>query len=274
MVDIIKCPDGRITPEMIDKVITPRTQVVALSAVQFLSGYRADLATIGQMCRDRKIWFIVDGIQAVGAVQLDVKKMNIDGLAAGAQKWQMSVQGTGFLYVNEALQEAVQPQFVGWLGVQDAWDFYNYGQPLAATAKRYEGGTVNHAGFSGMAACLSFLLEQGGRCHRRTHSGADAKAFRRSSVHRRCSVGLTACRSGAGRNRDDRIASERRGKKCLQKTPCPKHRDFIARGKTQVFSPFLQLTGRDRNCCRCHNRTVQVNRQMSRRRRNTPAPLF
>jgi len=162
IVDIIKCPDGRITPEMIGKAITPKTRVVALSAVQFLSGFRADMAAIGTLCRDRNIWFIVDGIQAVGAVQLHVQKMKIDGLAAGAQKWQMSVQGTGFLYVNEALQDAIHPQFVGWLGVQDAWNFYNYGQPLATTAKRYEGGTVNHLGFCGMAASLSLLLEQGG----------------------------------------------------------------------------------------------------------------
>lgn len=162
VLDIIKCPGGRISPEMIEKMMTPRTRVVALSAVQFLSGFRADLATIGSLCRDRNIWFIVDGIQAVGAVQLDVQGMCIDGLAAGAQKWQMSVQGTGFLYVNEPLQQAIHPQFVGWLAVQDAWNFYNYGQPLAATAKRYEGGTVNHLGFSGMAASLSLLLEQGG----------------------------------------------------------------------------------------------------------------
>jgi cysteine desulfurase/selenocysteine lyase len=162
-VDIIKCPDGKLTTEMIAEKITPKTRVVALSAVQFLSGHRADLATIGTLCRDRGIWFVVDGIQAVGAVQLDVQAMKIDGLAAGAQKWQMSTQGTGFLYVNEALQDAIQPQFVGWLGVQDAWNFYNYGQPLASTAKRYEGGTVNHLGFSGMAAALSLLLEQGGQ---------------------------------------------------------------------------------------------------------------
>ena len=162
IVDILKCPNGKITLETIADAITPRTRVVALSAVQFLSGFRADLASIGQMCRDRKIWFVVDGIQAVGAVQIDVQKMKIDGLAAGAQKWQMSVQGTGFLYVNESLQEAIHPQFVGWLGVQDAWDFYNYGQPLASSAKRYEGGTVNHLGFSGMAAALSLLIDQGG----------------------------------------------------------------------------------------------------------------
>jgi cysteine desulfurase/selenocysteine lyase len=160
-VDIIKCPDGRLTTEMIAAKLTPRTRLVALSAVQFLSGHRADLVSIGSLCRDHGVWFVVDGIQAVGAVQLDVQKMKIDGLAAGAQKWQMSVQGTGFLYVNEALQAAIQPQFVGWLAVQDAWNFSNYGQALASTAKRYEGGTVNHLGFAGMHAALSLLLEQG-----------------------------------------------------------------------------------------------------------------
>jgi selenocysteine lyase/cysteine desulfurase len=161
IIDIIKCPDGRISTEMIAERITAKTRVIALSAVQFLSGFRADLASIGALCRERGIWFVVDGIQAVGAIQVDVQKMKIDGLAAGAQKWQMSVQGTGFLYVNEALQEAIHPQFVGWLGVQDAWNFYNYGQPLASTAKRYEGGTVNHLGFSGMSSSLTLLLDQG-----------------------------------------------------------------------------------------------------------------
>ncbi len=161
IIDVINCPHGKITPETIGKVLTPMTRVVALSAVQFLSGFRADLATIGQMCRDKKIWFIVDGIQGVGAVDIDVQKMKIDGLAAGGQKWQMSTQGTGFLYVNETLQEAVHPQFVGWLAVKDAWDFRNYEQPLASTAKRYEGGTVNHLGFCGMAESLGFILEQG-----------------------------------------------------------------------------------------------------------------
>ncbi len=161
IIDIINCPDGRITPEMIGKAITPKTRVVALSAVQFLSGFRADLATIGQMCREKNIWFVVDGIQAVGAVPIDVQTMKVDGLAAGGQKWQMATQGTGFLYVNEALQDAIHPQFVGWLAVKDAWDFRNYGQPLASTAKRYEGGTVNHLGSCGMAESLGFILEQG-----------------------------------------------------------------------------------------------------------------
>jgi cysteine desulfurase/selenocysteine lyase len=160
-IDFIKNVDGKITPQMIADAVTPRTRVVALSAVQYLTGYRADMKTIGTLCRDKGIWFVVDGIQAVGAVQMDVQEMKIDALGAGAQKWQMSTQGTGFLYLTEALRDAIRPMYVGWLAAENAWDFSNYGQPLVKTGKRFEGGTVNRLGFRGMTVSLNLLLDQG-----------------------------------------------------------------------------------------------------------------
>lgn len=159
--DFIKCPDHQITPEMIDAALTPRTRVVALSAVQFLTGYRAEMATIGEICRQRGIFFVVDGIQAVGGVQIDVQKMKIDALAAGCQKWQMAPHGTGFLYLTEALQENITQQHVGWLAAANAWDFFNFDQPLAASAQRYEGGTLNIPGIWAVHAALRTLLEFG-----------------------------------------------------------------------------------------------------------------
>ena len=106
--DIMEGADGRITAEQIFEGITGRTRLVALSAVQFLSGYRADLEAIGAFCRQRNIIFAVDAIQAVGAVRIDVQLMNIDALAAGGQKWQTSPHGTGFLYITEELQSKIQ----------------------------------------------------------------------------------------------------------------------------------------------------------------------
>jgi cysteine desulfurase/selenocysteine lyase len=50
-IDIIDSSDGRLTPEMIYNAMRPRTRVLALSAVQYLSGYRSDLATLGELCR-------------------------------------------------------------------------------------------------------------------------------------------------------------------------------------------------------------------------------
>jgi len=157
--DFMSVPDGRVTADLIASRITDRTRLVALSAVQFLSGYRADLKRVGELCRDKGIVFAVDGIQAVGAVCLDVQKLNIDFLAAGGQKWQMSPHGTGFLYITEELQSRLRQKNLGWLSVEDPWSFHKYDQPLAPTARRYEGGSMNMPCLWGMHAALSTLLE-------------------------------------------------------------------------------------------------------------------
>lgn len=160
-VDFIAHENGRITPEHVESNLRPETRLVSISAVQFLSGYRADLAAIGQLCRDRGILFVVDGIQALGAIRLDVQAMHIDALAAGGHKWLMGLQGCGLLYVSESLQQQITEQPVGWLSVEEAWDFFNYDQPLDPTARRYENGTPNFTGIYGLNAALGTHFEAG-----------------------------------------------------------------------------------------------------------------
>ncbi len=160
-VDFVTAQDGRITPEMIAACIGPNTRLVALSAVQFLSGFRADLQSIGELCRSRGVVFLVDAIQAIGAVRVDVQRMKIDALAAGGQKWQMSPHGTGFLYVTEDLQSRIEQKHLGWLSVRDPWSFYAYDQPLAESARRYEGGSLAMPCLWGYHAALSMLTEFG-----------------------------------------------------------------------------------------------------------------
>jgi cysteine desulfurase/selenocysteine lyase len=153
--------DGQVTAEMIEKAITPRTRLLALSAVQFLTGHRADMVAIGELCRHRGVIFAVDGIQAVGAVGIDVQKANIDALAAGGQKWQLAPHGTGFLYLTEELQSRIHQQYLGWLAVENPWNFHDYDQPLASSARRYEGGSMNSPGITGYAPAVTTLLEFG-----------------------------------------------------------------------------------------------------------------
>lgn len=158
---VIPSQNGEVTAEMIMRETTGRTRLVALSAVQFLSGHRADLAAVGEWCRSRGIVFAVDGIQAVGAVRVDVQQMKIDALAAGGQKWQTAPHGTGFLYLTGELQSRIRQQYLGWLAVADPWNFRDYGQPLAASARRYEGGSLNFPGIAGYDAAVATLLEFG-----------------------------------------------------------------------------------------------------------------
>ena len=161
ILNILQSKENKITPEMIERSISPRTRVVAISAVQFLSGHRTDLETMGKLCRDKHIWFVVDGIQAVGAIKIDVQQMCIDAFISGGQKWMMAPLGTGFLYLTEELQNSINQHSLGWLSVEDPWNFFDYNQPLASSAKRYEGGTLNYPGIIGMKPAIETLLEFG-----------------------------------------------------------------------------------------------------------------
>jgi cysteine desulfurase/selenocysteine lyase len=159
--DFLHAAAGVVTVEDVTRALTPRTRVLGLSAVQFLSGYRADCAAIGRLCHERGVLFIVDGIQSVGAVTTDVQAMHIDALAAGAQKWQMATQGAGFLYLTASLQEQIRQSHLGWLSVHDPWEFRALDQPLAASARRYEGGSLYMSCLHAMHASLGTLLEFG-----------------------------------------------------------------------------------------------------------------
>lgn len=159
--DMISEASGNPTPQLIADSLTPRTKLVALSAVQFLTGYRADLAAIGDICRSKNIIFVVDAIQSVGAMKMNVQQLKLDAVAAGGQKWQMGPQGTAWLYLTEDLQSRIHQSSLGWLAVADPWEFFDYGQPLAPTARRYEGGTKNIPGIWGLDAAIATLLEFG-----------------------------------------------------------------------------------------------------------------
>ncbi|MCX7983691.1 MAG: aminotransferase class V-fold PLP-dependent enzyme [Bacteroidetes bacterium] len=160
-VDFYSMDDGIIDRDRLNRALTPSTKLVALSAVQFLTGYRIDLAAIGALCRSKNIWLVVDGIQGVGVVPVDVRHMNIDAMSCGGQKWLMAPQGTGFLYVSQRMHSALHPPFVGWLSVEHPWHFFDYQQPLASSARRYEIGTLNYCGLRGLNASIQLILEAG-----------------------------------------------------------------------------------------------------------------
>ena len=160
-VTFIHNENGIITAEMLEKATTPKTKLITISAVQFLSGYRADLKRIGEWCRKRDIWFVVDGIQAVGAMELDVVSCHIDAMCAGSHKWQMGPQGLGFLYVNEKMQNAIHPPSAGWLSVDAPWELLDYNLEFLPSAMRYELGTMNANGIIGYHSSLKLINEFG-----------------------------------------------------------------------------------------------------------------
>ena len=160
-VDFIPHEEGVVTLEAIRETLRPATRLLTISWVQFLSGFRVDLAEVGRLCQEQNVLLCVDAIQGLGALQLDVEACGIDFLACGGHKWLMGMQGIGFLYVSEALQEQITPP-AGWLHGPVDWEhFFDYELQFHATAERFRLGTMNSAGILSLNAALSLYFEAG-----------------------------------------------------------------------------------------------------------------
>ncbi|MDE3057694.1 MAG: aminotransferase class V-fold PLP-dependent enzyme [Bacteroidota bacterium] len=161
-IDFIKIHHGAITPEITEQYLTSKTKLVSVSFVQFLSGFRADLAAIGALCKKRGIIFSVDGIQGLGVSPLDVQKMKIDFLSSGGNKWLMGLMGLAFIYVSEEMQNRIQQSHMGWTSNRNFFsEFFKYRVDLDDTARRYENGTQNYIAIAALGASLATLLEVG-----------------------------------------------------------------------------------------------------------------
>jgi selenocysteine lyase/cysteine desulfurase len=158
---LVRPEEGRVCQHSIVRELTPRTRVVTVSFVQYLSGYRLDLEKLGQACGAHGCLLFVDAIQGLGAFPVDVKKANIAGLAADGHKWMLGPEGSAFLYVNRQVMERITPSEIGWASVRHWSDFSRRDLSWRDDARRYECGTLNTIGIYGLGAAVDLLLEVG-----------------------------------------------------------------------------------------------------------------
>ncbi len=151
----------RVDPSRLATYVDDRTRVVAVSAVEYLSGFRNDLPRLSEIAHARKALFVVDAIQAAGALPIHVDADGIDVLAAGGYKWLMGPVGTGFAYFRRSAWERIRPVLPGAFasveGAADAAGAFT----LLPTAGRYMTGCLPFSLHYGWTAGLEMLLEAG-----------------------------------------------------------------------------------------------------------------
>lgn len=136
-------------------------RMLAISYVQYLSGYRVNLEAIGEICARHGCFFLLDAIQGMGAFPIDVRAARIDALAADGHKWLLGPEGCGVLYVRQEVQDEIEPIEFGWTNVAKYYDYASRDMTLRADAGRYECGTLNTIGCYGLRASCEFLLDVG-----------------------------------------------------------------------------------------------------------------
>jgi cysteine desulfurase / selenocysteine lyase len=146
---------------IMEEVRHPRTRLVALSHVEFASGQRHDLMTIGRYCRENGKLFAVDAIQSVGVLPVDVQAMCIDYLSADGHKWMLGPEGAGIFYCRRELLKETRPLIVGWMNVINAEKYGDYDFTLKEDAGRFEAGSWNIPGLLALKASLELIAAAG-----------------------------------------------------------------------------------------------------------------
>lgn len=156
-IDFVHSKKGAVNSDDILAAVRPETKLISISAVQFLSGYRANLKRIGEYCRENGIIFSVDAIQALGALPVDVKECKIDFLSSGTQKWLLGLMGLSFIYITEELQHEITPRFVGWASMDNQTSLLDYNFAFKKSADALQNGTINMIGVNGLIGAIDLI---------------------------------------------------------------------------------------------------------------------
>lgn len=149
-----------IDPDQVESLIrTSKIDIVVMSHVQWQSGFKTDLAQLGEICRRHGAQLIVDATQSLGAVDIDLSVLPVDVLIASNYKWMNAGFGTGLMYMDPAFIERYPPRICGNAGRSFHWDTGRLIHEPAITD--YEPGSLDMFGLTLMNRAVEEKLQAG-----------------------------------------------------------------------------------------------------------------
>ncbi len=146
--------DGRLTPENLEKALTPDVKLVCVAHVTNVLGYIAPIKELADIAHKHGALIVVDGAQSVPHIKMDVKDSDIDFLSFSGHKM-CGPTGIGVLYGKFDLLSKMEPFMTGG-GMNAKFDMcgdVNYLEPPL----RFEAGTQNLEGIIGLHAAIDYL---------------------------------------------------------------------------------------------------------------------
>ncbi|MBU7016352.1 MAG: aminotransferase class V-fold PLP-dependent enzyme [Theionarchaea archaeon] len=157
---VVRNRKGRLLYEDFEKALDDHTKCLAVSHVEFATGFKNDLNALANLCSDHGTYFFVDPIQSLGALNWDVTRTPVDFFSSGCYKWLMSELGISIFYIRKELISEFHPPGIGWFSLKDYEHYENFDKEnpeIADTARKFEGGNLNFYGIYTLHASLTFL---------------------------------------------------------------------------------------------------------------------
>ena len=170
---VCKTEDNRFTAKDFAALVDDKTKLIVMSTLEWCNGWQTDLEELGDYCKEKGVYLVVDAVQQLGVTKIDTKACHIDILTAGGHKWLNSPYGTGVLYVNKETLPKLKQSYAGYLNTtvpEGGWGAY-WENPAAPsvnnwtfdnTARKFEiGGTSNYTGAIALGESLALVNEIG-----------------------------------------------------------------------------------------------------------------
>lgn len=161
--DVVFLPahQGEIPLAAYEEAVDERTLLVSTFHVAYENGFKQDLARIAEIAHARGAYLLVDAYQSAGQTPIDVRRMGIDMLVTGMQKYLLGVPGLAFLYVRRDLADRLTPRVTGWFGQANPFAFNGMEVDYAPAARRFDGGTAPMINGFAARAALDVILRIG-----------------------------------------------------------------------------------------------------------------
>lgn len=143
--------------EDIDSVVTKNTRIIAISHVQFTSGFAVDLKELGEYCKDRNIDLVVDAAQSLGSLPLYPDQFNISAIAASGWKWLRGPIGTGLLYTSGKFRSKINQTMAGADLMKQGQDYLNHSWNPYTDGRRFEYSTAPLSLAVALKTCIDEL---------------------------------------------------------------------------------------------------------------------
>ncbi len=156
-----KRPCGWSWEELQEK-ITSRTRIIALSHVQFTSGFACDLVRLGKLCKEKKIYLVIDAAQSMGSLPIYPEKWNISAMASSCWKWLLGPIGSGILYTSPELREELGFTMAGADLMEQGDDYLNHNWKPHLDGRRFEYSTVAYEFAAQLLACFDHIFNRYG----------------------------------------------------------------------------------------------------------------
>lgn len=143
--------------DLIHTIIINKIQIVAISHIQYLTGYAINLEQLSYICKSQGTLLILDGTQSLGAIPFSFKSSGVNIFITSNYKWMNGGFGTGIMCIDKDTLQRFPPKIGGFSSYKYLEEEWKY----TPSIQSYEPGHPNMAGLSMLKEAIDFKQSMG-----------------------------------------------------------------------------------------------------------------